>query len=320
MRLMGNSGIWELFIPGLKPGDLYKYEIRTKNGDLLTKLDPYAQQTELRPGNAGIVPQESEFLWHDRKWLEKRSRSNVQEQPLNIYEVHLGSWGGPGLPERKSPDDPFPNYREIAHALADYVLKMGYTHVELLPICEHPLDQSWGYQVTGFYAPTSRFGTPEDFAYFVDHMHRNGIGVILDWVPAHFPKDAFCFGRFDGTALYEHADPRQGEQLDWGTYVFNYGRAEVRCFLLGSAFYWDLWIRVGFTASEKWLGKPNLTGSPLMVLGVGCGSCFEQMYVSRHSRAWRAAVLPLPSSAVEMSATCAWADAAWRPIAASSDR
>lgn len=238
MRLMGNSGIWELFIPGLKPGDLYKYEIRTKNGDLLTKLDPYAQQTELRPGNAGIVPQESEFDWHDRKWLEKRSRSNVQEQPLNIYEVHLGSWGGPGLPERKSPDDPFPNYREIAHALADYVLKMGYTHVELLPICEHPLDQSWGYQVTGFYAPTSRFGTPEDFAYFVDHMHRNGIGVILDWVPAHFPKDAFCFGRFDGTALYEHADPRQGEQLDWGTYVFNYGRAEVRCFLLGSAFYW----------------------------------------------------------------------------------
>ena len=238
MRLMGNSGIWELFIPGLKPGDLYKYEIRTKNGDLLTKLDPYAQQTELRPGNAGIVPQESEFDWHDRKWLEKRSRSNVQEQPLNIYEIHLGSWGGPGLPERKSPDDPFPNYREIAHALADYVLKMGYTHVELLPICEHPLDQSWGYQVTGFYAPTSRFGMPEDFAYFVDHMHRNGIGVILDWVPAHFPKDAFCFGRFDGTALYEHADPRQGEQLDWGTYVFNYGRAEVRCFLLGSAFYW----------------------------------------------------------------------------------
>ncbi len=238
MRLMGNSGIWELFIPGLKPGDLYKYEIRTKTGDLLTKLDPYARQTELRPGNAGIVPKDTEFDWHDRKWLEKRSRSNVLDQPLNIYEVHLGSWGGPGLPERKSPDDPFPNYREIAHALADYVLKMGYTHVELLPICEHPLDQSWGYQVTGFYAPTSRFGTPEDFAYFVDYMHRNGIGVILDWVPAHFPKDAFCFGRFDGTALYEHADPRQGEQLDWGTYVFNFGRAEVRCFLLGSAFYW----------------------------------------------------------------------------------
>ncbi len=238
MRLMGNSGIWELFIPGLKPGDLYKYEIRTKTGDLLTKLDPYARQTELRPGNAGIVPMDTEFDWHDRKWLEKRSRSNVLDQPLNIYEVHLGSWGGPGLPERKSPDDPFPNYREIAHALADYVLKMGYTHVELLPICEHPLDQSWGYQVTGFYAPTSRFGTPEDFAYFVDYMHRNGIGVILDWVPAHFPKDAFCFGRFDGTALYEHADPRQGEQLDWGTYVFNFGRAEVRCFLQGSAFYW----------------------------------------------------------------------------------
>lgn len=237
MRLIGSSGVWELFIPGIGPGDLYKFEIRTGSGELLTKLDPYARRTEKRPGNAGVVPDDEPFAWHDEAWMSERSKRNVQESPLNIYEVHLGSWGGPGLPKQKD-KEAFPNYRELAHALADYVLKMGYTHVELLPVCEHPLDQSWGYQVTGFYSPTARYGTPEDFAYFVDFMHRNGIGVILDWVPAHFPKDAFCFGRFDGTALYEHADPRQGEQLDWGTYVFNYGRSEVRCFLLGSAFYW----------------------------------------------------------------------------------
>ena len=237
MRRMGNSGVWEIFIPGLTAGDMYKFEIRTQDGSVFTKLDPYARQTELRPGNAGIVPDDTPFNWTDSDWMKNRAVRNMQESPLNIYEVHAGSWGGPGLTKRTSQDDPFPNYRELAHTLADYVKKMNYTHVELLPICEHPLDQSWGYQVTGFYSPTARYGTPEDFAYFVDYMHKNGIGVILDWVPAHFPKDAFCFGRFDGTALYEHADPRQGEQLDWGTYVFNYGRAEVRTFLLGSAFY-----------------------------------------------------------------------------------
>lgn len=234
MRLMGNSGIWELFLPGVGAGDMYKFEILTQSGDILTKIDPYARQTELRPGNASIVPDDTPYDWNDSQWMKARQQRNVQDGPMNVYEVHAGSWGGPGIDNTK----PFPNYRELAHALADYVTGMGYTHVELLPVCEHPLDQSWGYQVTGFYSPTSRYGSPADFAYFVDYMHRKGIGVILDWVPAHFPKDAFCFGRFDGTALYEHADPRQGEQMDWGTYVFNYGRSEVRCFLLGSAFYW----------------------------------------------------------------------------------
>ncbi len=233
MRLIGSSGIWEIFIPGVGAGDLYKYEIRTKTGDILTKTDPYARQTELRPGNAAIVPDDTPYNWTDSKWMQQRTQQNPLESPMNIYEVHLGSWSS-----KKCKKDTFPNYRELAHELADYVCRMGYTHVELLPVCEHPLDQSWGYQVTGFYSPTSRYGSPADFAYFIDHMHSKGIGVILDWVPAHFPKDAFCFGKFDGTALYEHADPRQGEQQDWGTYVFNYGRSEVRCFLLGSAFYW----------------------------------------------------------------------------------
>ena len=236
MRLLGQSGVWDLFIPGLKAGDVYKYEIRTKSGDIFLKLDPYARRTELRPRNAGIVPSDTPFRWTDDDWMKARAGKNILEQPVNIYEVHLGSWGGPGLPELPEGKE-FHNYRELAEALANYLQDMNYTHVELLPVFEHPLDMSWGYQVTGFYAPTARFGTPEDFAYFVDRMHRAGIGVILDWVPAHFPKDAFSLGRFDGTALYEHADPRQGEQKDWGTYIFNFGRNEVRTFLTGSALY-----------------------------------------------------------------------------------
>lgn len=237
MRLMGSSGVWELFVPGVRPGDLYKFEIRAKNGDIFTKLDPYAYQTQMRPENAGIVSNPAPFQWHDHKWMEQRKSVNPVNRPMNIYEVHLGSWGNPvlgPLPEGKE----FYNYRDLANVLGAYLCEMGYTHVELLPICEHPLDQSWGYQVSGFYAPTARYGTPEDFSYFVDHMHTLGIGVLLDWVPAHFPKDAFSLGRFDGTALYEHADPRQGEHRDWGTYIFNYGRNEVRNFLLGSALYW----------------------------------------------------------------------------------
>ncbi len=237
MRLMGSSGIWELFIPALGEGEVYKFEIRSANGDVFTKLDPYARRTELRPANAGIVLGKENFEWHDADWMDRRGKTNLQNAPVNVYEVHLGSWRGPGLPELKEGNE-FPNYRELAHALADYVQDMGYTHVELLPVCEHPLDQSWGYQVTGFYAPTARFGSPEDFAYFVDYMHTRGIGVLLDWVPAHFPKDAFSLGRFDGTALYEHADPKQGEHRDWGTYIFNFGRCEVRNFLIGSALYW----------------------------------------------------------------------------------
>ena len=236
MRLLGASGVWELFIPGLCPGDLYKYEILTSDDRICAKLDPCAQWTEMRPGNAARVPVTDEFAWEDACWMAERSRKEWKKSPLNIYEVHLGSWGGPGsCPGKGGEKNVFPNYRQIAHKLASYVREMHYTHVELLPVFEHPLDQSWGYQVSGFYAPTSRYGTPEDFAYFVNHMHKNGIGVILDWVGAHFPKDEFSLGRFDGTALYEHADPRQGEQPDWGTYIFNFGRNEVRNFLIGSA-------------------------------------------------------------------------------------
>ena len=237
MRMLGLSGIWELFIPGLKPGDVYKFEVKGSDGSIVLKLDPYARRTELRPNNAGIVPQAEAFQWTDDAWMKKRAATNPLESPMNIYEVHLGTWGGPGLklPEVK---ETFNNYRELAVALADYVQKMGYTHVELLPVMEHPLDQSWGYQVTGFYAPTARYGSPEDFAWFMNYMHEHGIGVFLDWVPAHFPRDTFSLGRFDGTALYEHADPRKGEQKDWGTYIFNFGRNEVRQFLIGSALFW----------------------------------------------------------------------------------
>ncbi len=239
MRLMGSSGIWELFVPGLSDSEIYKYEIRAKTGAILTKLDPYAQRTELRPRTAAIVPKPSAFSWTDGEWLDRRAKTKLLDSPMNVYEVHLASWRHPSLRkiDPKNLDD-FHTYRELAHALGDYVQEMGYTHIELLPVCEHPLDQSWGYQVTGFYAPTSRHGSPEDFAYFVDHMHSRGIGVLLDWVPAHFPKDDFSLGRFDGTALYEHADPRQGEHRDWGTYIFNFGRTEVKNFLIGSALYW----------------------------------------------------------------------------------
>ncbi len=239
MRLMGSSGIWELFVPRLREGELYKYEIRARSGMVYTKLDPYAQRTEMRPHTAAIVPSGKPFEWSDKPWLEKRAKTRVIDSPMSVYEVHLGSWRHPSMrPVDPKNEDDFHSYRELAKALGDYAVEMGYTHIELLPVCEHPLDQSWGYQVTGFYAPTARYGTPEDFAYFVDHLHSLGIGVILDWVPAHFPKDDFSLGRFDGTALYEHADPRQGEHRDWGTYIFNFGRTEVRNFLIGSALYW----------------------------------------------------------------------------------
>ena len=241
MRLMGHSGIWELFIPRMSAGDVYKFEIRAMNGDVFCKLDPYALQTELRPNNAAIVSKGTDFTWSDEAWIEKRKTTEWLEAPVNMYEVHLASWQGPGLRSINhdgDDDSDFHNYREIAHALADYVCEMGYTHIELMPVSEHPLDISWGYQVTAYYSPTARHGTPEDFAYFVNHMHERGIGVVMDWVPAHFPKDAFALGRFDGTSLYEHADPKQGEHRDWGTYIFNFGRSEVRNFLIGNALYW----------------------------------------------------------------------------------
>jgi 1,4-alpha-glucan branching enzyme len=233
MNLVGCSGVWSLFIPGLSTGDLYKYEIKTSSGELLIKSDPYAFYTEMRPGTASIIFDLDGYEWHDQEWLQRRDAGNTFDKPVSIYEVHLGSWA--------RSDDGSSNfllYREYADRLVNYVLEMGYTHIELLPVAEHPLDDSWGYQVTGYYSITSRYGRPEEFMYFIDECHRHGIGVIMDWVPAHFPKDAHGLARFDGTALYEHFDPRQGEHPDWGTLIFNYSRHEVRNFLVSNAVFW----------------------------------------------------------------------------------
>lgn len=226
MRATGSSGIFELFVPGVKPGEKYKFEIRTVEGQILLKTDPYANSYELRPLTAAVVADVNAYDWKDAEWMEKRGPRG----PLNIYEVHLGSW--------KKDKSGFSSYRKIAHELAKYCAEMGFSHVELLPILEHPLDDSWGYQVTGFFAPTSRYGTVEDFQYFVDYMHQSGIGVILDWVPAHFPTDSFALSSFDGTCLYEHQDERQGFHPHWNTLIFNYGRHEVSNFLIASALFW----------------------------------------------------------------------------------
>ena len=232
MRVRGGSGVWELFIPDLGPGHVYKYEIRNRHsGQILLKADPYGRRHELRPRTASVIAARSHYVWGDGEWMEKRRNHDWQHRPMSVYEVHLGSW-------QRDQEGEFLDYREAAHRLVDYVKYMGFTHVELLPITEHPYDLSWGYQTTGYFAPTSRFGEPDDFRYFVDHCHRNGIGVLLDWVPAHFPKDAHGLARFDGTPLYEHADPRLGEHMDWSTLIFNFGRNEVKSFLLSSAVYW----------------------------------------------------------------------------------
>jgi len=231
MRSRGEAGVWELYIPGLEAGNHYKYEILSQQGNVLLKGDPYGNQFQYRPETATVVAAKPEHEWNDSAWLANRKDSNWQHSPVSIYEIHLGSW-------RRADNNEFLNYRELAHRLIPYILQLGFTHIELLPITEHPFDGSWGYQTTGYFAPTSRFGTPDDFRYFVDQMHQNNIGVILDWVPAHFPKDHHALGQFDGSALYEHADPRRGEHRDWGTFIFNYGRAEVKNFLLASAIYW----------------------------------------------------------------------------------
>ena len=232
MRVRGGSGVWELFIPDLGPGHIYKYEIRNRHsGAILLKADPYGQRHELRPSTGSIVAVRSSFVWNDHEWMEQRHQHDWQHAPMSVYEVHIGSW-------RRGQEGEFLGYREAAHQLVAYVKDMGFTHIELLPITEHPFDLSWGYQATGYFAPTSRFGEPDDFRYFVDHCHRNGIGVLLDWVPAHFPKDAHGLARFDGTPLYEHADPRLGEHMDWATLIFNYGRNEIKSFLISSAIYW----------------------------------------------------------------------------------
>ncbi|MDQ7075248.1 MAG: 1,4-alpha-glucan branching protein GlgB [Gammaproteobacteria bacterium] len=232
MRVRGGSGVWELFIPELPLGSLYKFEIRNaQHGSISLKSDPYGQFFEQRPNTSSVVLGESQYGWQDGNWMEVRKKRDWLQEPLSIYELHLGSW-------QRGEDNGFINYRQIAEQLVPYVKKLGFTHIELLPISEHPLDASWGYQTTGFYAPTSRFGSPDDFRYLIDHCHQHGIGVLLDWVPAHFPKDAHGLGRFDGEALYEHADPRQGEHRDWGTLIFNYGRSEVKNFLISNAIYW----------------------------------------------------------------------------------
>lgn len=274
MRKLDYSGIFELFIPGNLTDEIYKYEIRSKKGDVFMKSDPYAFTSEIRPANASKVTT-LDYIWHDKKWIDARSSSNEGakddkvplEKPLNIYEVHLGSW--------KRPDDgrEFYSYREIAIRLADYMKEMGYNYVELMPIMEHPYDPSWGYQITGYYAPTSRYGSPEEFMGFVDYMHTKGIGVIIDWVPAHFPRDEHGLGRFDGTPLYENQDPLRGEHPHWGTYIFDYGRNEVNNFLVANALYWaDKYhidgIRVDAVASMLYLDygrnggewRPNIYG------------------------------------------------------------
>ena len=236
MKKVGEIGVWETFIPGVKIGDMYKYRIAAMDGRILDKADPYGNWAELRPGTASRTADIENFKWSDTTWMKKRAEFDVHTSPMAIYEVHPGSW-------RKHPateEDPegYYNYRELAVELADYVKDMGYTHVELMGIAEHPFDGSWGYQVTGYYAPTSRHGSPLDFKYMVNYLHKKGIGVILDWVPAHFPKDACGLAEFDGTCCYEHQDPRQGEHPDWGTKIFNYGRPEVSNFLLGNAMFW----------------------------------------------------------------------------------
>jgi 1,4-alpha-glucan branching enzyme len=234
LRPAGASGIWEGFVAGVGAGALYKFEIRTRNGDLFLKSDPYGTAMQLRPENCSVVAPLEGYEWGDAQWIEARGRRDARSEPMWIYEVHLGSWKRPW--DVRTP--PFMSWREAEQQLIPYVLDLGYTHLELMGVAEHPLDESWGYQVTGYYAATARYGSPQDFMHFMDACHRAGIGVILDWVPAHFPRDAHGLSWFDGTALYEHADTRLGEHRDWGTKIFNYGRHEVRNFLVANALFW----------------------------------------------------------------------------------
>ncbi|QLL29931.1 1,4-alpha-glucan branching enzyme [Thermosynechococcus sichuanensis E542] len=280
MARRGN-GIWELFIPGLGVGEHYKYEIKNQDGHIYEKSDPYGFYQEPRPKTASIVTDLNSYEWGDNDWLEKRRHTDPLTQPISVFEVHLGSWlhasmedppiGADGQPQEPvqvaelKPWARFLTYRELAAKLIPYVKELGYTHIELLPVAEHPFDGSWGYQVTGYYAPTSRYGSPQDFMYFVDQCHQNGIGVIVDWVPGHFPKDGHGLAFFDGTHLYEHADPRKGEHKEWGTLVFNYGRHEVRNFLVANALFWfDKYhidgIRVDAVASMLYLDYARKEG------------------------------------------------------------
>ena len=262
MTMLETSGIWEVFIPKMGLGELYKFAITTSSGKVLFKADPYAFSSEYRPGTASVTADIDHFSWSDSAWMEKRREEDVLKSPMSIYEVHLGSWRKKDREEK----DGFYTYIEAAHELADYVKEMGYTHVELMGIAEHPFDGSWGYQVTGYYAPTSRYGTPKDFMYFVNYLHKKGIGIILDWVPAHFPRDAHGLADFDGQPLYEYADPRKGEHPDWGTKVFDYGKNEVKNFLIANALFWVEkfhvdGLRVGAVASMLYLGYGRTPGN-----------------------------------------------------------
>ncbi len=254
-----DSGVWWGFIPGMLEGAAYKFSIRAKTGQLLQKADPFAFYAEVPPKTASVICDVRDYAWTDEEWIRQRDSSNWYEQPVTVYEVHLGSW--------KRPKDgrQYFNYRELAPMLVEYVQELGYSHIELMPITEHPFDGSWGYQTTGYYAPTSRFGTPDDFKFFVDYCHEAGLGVIVDWVPAHFPTDGHSLGSFDGTCCYEHADPRQGYHPDWGTLIFNYGRSEVRDFLLSNARFWiDVYhidgLRVDAVASMLYLDYSRKAG------------------------------------------------------------
>ncbi|NOT17245.1 MAG: 1,4-alpha-glucan branching protein GlgB [Sulfuriferula sp.] len=258
MRSRGQSGVWELFIPGLQAGWGYKYEMLGRHGQLVTKADPYAQQTFMRPETASCIPAVSQHVWQDAHWLAQRAQFDWQHQPMSVYELHVGSW-------RRHADGRFYNWRELMQSLIPYLTELAYTHIELLPISEHPLDESWGYQVSGYFAPTARFGTPDEFRDFVDACHQAGLGVILDWVPAHFPKDDFALARFTGEPLYEHADPRRGEHQDWGTLIFDYGRNEVKNFLIANALFWIEefhidGLRVDAVASMLYLDYSRKTG------------------------------------------------------------
>lgn len=233
MRKLIPSGVWELFVPETAAGVKYKFRVKTATGEVMDKTDPFGFAAEIPPRTASIVSDLNQYQWNDRDWIERRKQSQPLKEPHSVYEVHLGSWK-----RNASSDTGWMNYRDLAHELVDYCKQVGYTHLELMPISEHPFTGSWGYQTVGYFATTSRYGTPEDFMYFVDHCHQHGIGVIIDWVPAHFPKDGHGLRRFDGTALYEHDDPRQGEHPDWGTLIFNYGRNEIRNFLISNAMFW----------------------------------------------------------------------------------
>jgi 1,4-alpha-glucan branching enzyme len=309
MRPLGQSGVWNLFIPGLKDGELYKYEIKSPGQPKFLKADPYAFMMEVPPNTSSIVFK-SKYRFRDRAWLKKRGSREHFRQALSIYEVHFGSW-------RRVPDEdnrPL-TYREMAGPLANYVSKMGFTHVEFLPLKEHPYGPSWGYQVGSYYAASARYGTPDDLRYLIDYLHGQGIGVIMDWVPAHFPKDAFALGRFDGSALYEHLDPRKGEHPDWGTYIFNYGRNEVRNFLIANALYWfkefhidglrvdavasmlylDYSRKEGEWVPNKFGGRENLEAISLLkeLNEIAHRECQGVMVIAEESTAWPAVSHPV---------------------------